>query len=397
MTVNQLRNLIFLVSFGAGFLAFIGASTPVQEGALLIVLLGLVGLIFLRHSPPKQPSAPRSGIDLDYWPEPILIEDPKGYVAHLSAKACDLLSVAPPQGNSLLRIEDAFGSLHSLTDDPDAAHQVISSLQDAKELSYQERLFLKDGRVLERKTHPLTKASGRLWIIRNVTEAEALSDEQRMKQSMEEDEAARITDLAEQLYLAKSELEEKQAELTRLANTDSMTGLYNRRRFMERAGSFVTSDEGQHSIEQSRCWALMFDLDRFKRINDTLGHAAGDEALKRFAAVLASIASDDITPARLGGEEFAVLSISQTEQQVLTLAEKIRAQTQALQIEHEGKPFNITVSIGVAGLATGNHPVEHALNQADIALYQSKTTGRNKVALYNSDTHDDAISAVATP
>lgn len=123
--------------------------------------------------------------------------------------------------------------------------------------------------------------------------------------------------------------------------------------------------------------ALYIDLDHFKSINDRFGHSAGDEALRRVAALLASAVADDVRPGlagRLGGEEFAVLCTHATGTAALAHAQSVRSAVAGL--ESVGMP--LTVSIGLAQRVPGES-IEKLLQRADIAMLQAKRNGRNAV------------------
>lgn len=168
---------------------------------------------------------------------------------------------------------------------------------------------------------------------------------------------------------------EMEAQLQKLASTDPLTGLFNRRVFLER-------------LEQERAKVvrlphyvvvvLMLDLDFFKRINDTYGHATGDEVLKVFAEIVRNNSRAIDVPARLGGEEFAILLIGADKNDAMTMAERLREQVAAILIDHEAGPVQVTVSIGAAALSAGDINAEVVLHRADAALYEAKDRGRNQ-------------------
>jgi len=124
---------------------------------------------------------------------------------------------------------------------------------------------------------------------------------------------------------------------------------------------------------------LIIDIDHFKLINDSYGHLAGDEALRRFAdAVRIELTSRDLF-ARLGGEEFAVLLVVDDASTAGRVAERIRSRIEALRVTVDDVQFGLTVSIGVAHCTRLDDTVERALAMADRALYEAKSGGRNRV------------------
>lgn len=161
----------------------------------------------------------------------------------------------------------------------------------------------------------------------------------------------------------------------REARTDSLTGLVNRRRFSEAAAA-----EWGRSIRYGRPSSLiLFDLDRFKQINDEHGHAAGDMVLKQVAEVCQFEIRDFDLLARIGGEEFAVLLPETSAVAAVGLAERLRRCIERLQVQTTGGILRPTASFGVAPLALEGHDWTEALHLADGALYRAKENGRNRV------------------
>jgi diguanylate cyclase (GGDEF)-like protein len=170
------------------------------------------------------------------------------------------------------------------------------------------------------------------------------------------------------------QLQKQQAEQD--ARTDALTGLPNRRNFMETLRLDIAKAE---RLGVPLC-VVTLDVDRFKQINDTLGHAAGDAALVEIGALLARhIRAGDMV-ARIGGEEFAISCMDTDRDQVLKLVERIRHAIEALSVEHEGERFGFTISAGVAHRDPGDD-VESLLKRSDQALYRAKQAGRNRVEL----------------
>jgi diguanylate cyclase (GGDEF)-like protein/PAS domain S-box-containing protein len=166
--------------------------------------------------------------------------------------------------------------------------------------------------------------------------------------------------------------------LQKLANTDPLTGLFNRRVFLER----LTQESNRVSRLGGTAVLLMLDLDFFKRVNDTYGHAMGDEVLKQFADVVRSNSRNIDVPARLGGEEFAILLPSTSQSKALIMAERLRKQVSEIAIEHPKNTVHITVSIGAAVLSEHEVDGEIILNRADSALYTAKESGRNQTCWF---------------
>ena len=181
----------------------------------------------------------------------------------------------------------------------------------------------------------------------------------------------------------KEDISERKAleeQLQTLASTDPLTGLFNRRVFLEKLEQELTKVT---RIPYYSAVLLMLDLDFFKRINDTYGHAMGDQVLKTFAEIARNNSRNIDIPARLGGEEFAILLCGTEQNDASTMAERLREQVADLLIEHKLGLVKITVSIGGTVLSANDTHVEAVLHRADTALYQAKDLGRNRTCWSN--------------
>jgi diguanylate cyclase (GGDEF)-like protein len=172
-----------------------------------------------------------------------------------------------------------------------------------------------------------------------------------------------------------AELAAANGRLLALANTDGLTGLPNRRRFDE-----IYKAECHRGDRYARpLSALLVDVDHFKRVNDTYGHPVGDEVLRRVADALKSILRSSDHVARYGGEEFAILAPETGREGASLLAERIRREVELLEIPVGEKLVRITCSVGVA-VREGGLSSCQLIRRADMALYQAKHSGRNRVA-----------------
>ncbi|MBK1621157.1 hypothetical protein CKO42_22595 [Lamprobacter modestohalophilus] len=170
-----------------------------------------------------------------------------------------------------------------------------------------------------------------------------------------------------------SALEESNRQLERLAHTDRLTGVLNRRALEQ-----LLEDEVKRSQRYSRPLSLMYlDLDHFKEINDRHGHEVGDVVLVRLARELGAMLRAHDRLGRWGGEEFLILCSETTGEDARSLAERIRVQVEQLQLESVGQ---VTLSIGIASLAP-TQTVERLLAEADQAMYRAKSLGRNRCVL----------------
>lgn len=171
------------------------------------------------------------------------------------------------------------------------------------------------------------------------------------------------------------------ANLSWQATHDALTGLANRREFEFRLEQVL------HGIgRQQSGHALMFlDLDQFKLVNDTCGHAAGDELLRHICALLQSDLREGDTLARLGGDEFGILLENCPPLVAEKIAESLRRTVQNLHFVWKGRPFVTTVSIGLVHISHIPTTLETSLRAADMACYMAKEKGRNRVQVYHAD------------
>ncbi|MFA6313936.1 MAG: diguanylate cyclase, partial [Sterolibacterium sp.] len=172
-----------------------------------------------------------------------------------------------------------------------------------------------------------------------------------------------------------------QRELERLAQTDALTGLANRRHFMESAEQELSRTlryGGQLSV-------LMADIDHFKNINDTHGHQAGDLVLQRLGELCREMLRDVDVVGRIGGEEFAVALPQTGAEKALEVAERLRKTVAKSEVPlAHGIPLRITLSLGVTTLVDSNTNVDTLLAQADKALYEAKNLGRDRVCVFKA-------------
>lgn len=165
------------------------------------------------------------------------------------------------------------------------------------------------------------------------------------------------------------------------ASHDALTELINRREF-ERCLQVACEHAKDVGIQHTLCY---LDLDRFKVINDTCGHAAGDELLRQISTLLKhQIRKTDIV-ARLGGDEFAILLHQCSLSEAIAVAQTIRQSIQAFRFVWQGKTFGVGVSLGLIAIDAKTTSAMTAMNQADAACYQAKYHGRNRVEVYDRD------------
>jgi diguanylate cyclase (GGDEF) domain len=164
------------------------------------------------------------------------------------------------------------------------------------------------------------------------------------------------------------------------ATVDELSGLLNRRAFMNACQSVLNSNIS----EKERCFLLMFDLDFFKEINDTFGHVTGDYVIEWFGSRLKEDFRGPDLSGRLGGEEFAVFMKEIDMEAAFARAEQFRIALEESEIRFNDKIIHITVSVGIAEACTTDNNIGILFNQADKAMYASKDAGRNKTSVYDS-------------
>jgi diguanylate cyclase (GGDEF)-like protein len=163
------------------------------------------------------------------------------------------------------------------------------------------------------------------------------------------------------------------------ALTDTMTGLFNRRGFVEAAHQLMA----RQAKRGEPVSVLMFDLDHFKSINDSFGHAVGDDALRLFASIIGTTMRANDVIARFGGEEFVAM-LPGTMTEAVGAAERVRLAFEAAALEMEEGRLGATVSIGVASGQPGAD-IDTLIGNADAALYRAKLSGRNRVEQADED------------
>ncbi len=276
----------------------------------------------------------------------------------------------------------ARADLHALQDD--AIRSAIQQAFSQKENIYQDEsttLYLRaeDGNevaALALQTGPLGGDDRRLLELfaskisasfTNVLLYEKLLDANAQLKRANEALEHRVVERTAELQAANDLLQE-------MATTDHLTKISNRRKLFE-----LGYQEEQRSFRMGSVFSvILFDLDRFKGINDSHGHGAGDEVLRQAALRAASCLRPYDTLARHGGEEFAVLLPNTNCQEAQSVAERIRQSYACMPAQYETVEIPFTASFGIA-TQEAQESFEHALKRADAALYNAKQAGRNRV------------------
>ena len=173
-----------------------------------------------------------------------------------------------------------------------------------------------------------------------------------------------------------SERKRLEAELWEMATTDVLTGLFNRRHFMARLAEELARLQ---RLEHHHVSVLMLDIDHFKLINDTYGHAVGDEMLKHIAGLMHHELRRIDTIGRLGGEEFSIFLSGTDLAAAVIFADRLRQKIADMPLRIDGQSISATVSIGIAAMEISDTQADAVLIRADHALYRAKSSGRNRV------------------
>ncbi len=192
----------------------------------------------------------------------------------------------------------------------------------------------------------------------------------------------------------QQQLKEANIELQRLNNVDALTGASNRKHFNEH----IETEWKRALREQTPLSVLMIDVDDFKRFNDTYGHLAGDEALRKVAETARKIATrpTDLA-ARFGGEEFVIVLPSTTLDGAKTVGEKLCQSIEDLQMPHSASTVGkfLTVSVGGASIIPGREDVSclPLIEAADVALYEAKKSGKNRVVMLGPSRQKEPLTS----
>lgn len=174
------------------------------------------------------------------------------------------------------------------------------------------------------------------------------------------------------------ETERAKEEAEKLAITDSLTGLFNRRFLEEKlANELIRVKAFKNYLS-----IVMADIDHFKRINDTYGHKVGDEVLKMLGIILKANVREEDVVARYGGEEFVILLHNVSKYDAYKIAERIRIEVEETSFKEIGVLERITISFGISCFPTDGEEAIDLLRKADQALYQAKSSGRNRVVIF---------------
>ena len=185
-----------------------------------------------------------------------------------------------------------------------------------------------------------------------------------------------VTDMA----VGKMQLEQANDELEALSRTDRLTGLNNRGYWEE---CLIAEFKRVHRT-RAPCTLVLFDIDHFKKVNDTYGHQAGDEAIRITAKLLTECKRATDIAGRYGGEEFAVILIDTVPEGAMVFAERLRKRVEGCTVTHERQDIRFTISLGLAQCSEHIRDHQHWIECSDQALYKAKQSGRNRSFVYSA-------------
>ncbi|MGH1469901.1 MAG: diguanylate cyclase [Cellvibrionaceae bacterium] len=185
-----------------------------------------------------------------------------------------------------------------------------------------------------------------------------------------------VTDTA----VNKLSLQDANAQLEHLSRTDRLTGLYNRGWWEE----CLVNEFKRFSRSNAKTSLVMFDIDHFKKVNDTYGHQAGDEVIRKTAETVRKTIRDVDIAGRYGGEEFTIILYDSNENGSMAFAERLRTMIEDLTVIYEEIEIKFTISLGLATLDTHIDSPTDWIEAADKALYKAKESGRNCWKIFES-------------
>ena len=245
---------------------------------------------------------------------------------------------------------DVLSLSSSILSQPDHFSRFLLDVTTTHQVSENFEINMADGRVITQISYPVrdtdTRLIGRLWVYEDITKARHSAE-----------------------------------QLIYLAERDSLTGLYNRRRFQDELSRFIIDAERRKSSGA----LLFFDLDEFKYINDTFGHAAGDSMLIRIAGEVGKLVRANEIFGRLGGDEFAILITDAERSEVERLAERVVRAIAQIPFRFNAQNLRLTTSIGIALYPEHADNSEELIGHADAAMYQAKSAGKNGWRIYRAD------------
>jgi diguanylate cyclase (GGDEF)-like protein len=227
------------------------------------------------------------------------------------------------------------------------------------------------------RSHCSIKRTGRVITIRDMgsTNGTYVNDSQTDEIKLRDGDLIKVGQTIFKFLVGSNVEKAYHDEIYRLMHIDGLTQIFNKRYFLERLESEL-SRTNRYSRELS---LIMFDIDHFKRINDTFGHLAGDAVLKQLCHTIRSRIRREDMLCRYGGEEFAILAPETSKEDAMIVAEKTRKLVETTSFSFEGTMIPVTISLGVCSINQQDVDIESFIKMADERLYQAKNSGRNRV------------------
>jgi diguanylate cyclase (GGDEF)-like protein len=338
----------------------------------------------------------------------------------LNENATSLATEREALAESKRELDAALARLHALTDEISLAQGEIESYRieiDAQQTlsDTKQRELVEKERLIEEKEQAITDLESDIVESRLILDQQLLEIDQQLSEIdrqrnmlasknqtiVSQRESMLVISAGLMLFLAlvfvllrlnrlrtraNQELEKLNSQLYDLATIDSLSGLFNRRHFLESA------QKGFSYQRRSRVdtTLLMLDIDHFKQINDNHGHAAGDKVIRAVGEILSQDLREHDIVGRLGGEEYGMMLVDCNQTQALEIGRRLCQDVATADIMHDSDPIKVTISIGVAQLSPEDSDIENALLEADRALYKAKKQGRNQVVEHSAaeDTDD---------
>ena len=283
---------------------------------------------------------------VENFPGSLIMENLQGNIVLLNQYIFELLGLPGTEEYVLGKpVQPLMIFSSHVAENSEAFLERVEELRAAARPSYGEEIRFKDGRWIERDFIPIRlheNLIGFLYIYRDIS--------QRKRHAR---------------------------ELWQLATTDPLTGIPNRRAFFEA----IEHERARLTRYQGEAAVLMIDIDHFKQINDTHGHAAGDAVLCHTVRQVRKLLRESDMLARLGGEEFAILIPQANREGALGLAERVRKVLEDTPLNYNDVPIRATASVGVSIMSHTDPNTDKTLSRADHALYEAKRNGRNRVEI----------------
>lgn len=257
------------------------------------------------------------------------------------------------KADSLAQLRRCFNSIDHMALNPE--NNLLDSVKQHKKLKKELAFKRADG--------------SQYWAVLNIR----LNEDSEEKNSVIEGSIIDIT-----------ELKENERQLRYLANYDQLTGLINRNAFQERLRRLI---ESAHRYSFEHC-LLYIDLDRFKLVNDTCGHMAGDELLKQLSLIFTHKVRQRDATARIGGDEFAILLENCKIYKATQIAEELKRELNKFKFNWQNKQFDIGASIGIVPINQYSESVANLLNLADSICLMAKEQGRNRIIVHDESSAD---------